>query len=193
MEELGDKFEATAVSKKFYRMVDNELLSCPVFCMYTVYGKENDPINEIKIDEKRLKKFGDFAVIITNFKEFISRIASRLPDFNYELVRYIDMKNPTGIDKPAIFNPIVTKDKYFEYQREFRIFSNKWALSANSDFYIPNIKYISNESKKFSIESIKNITQCHPIDELFKGIKVELSIDWDFCHIEKYQTKLPKE
>lgn len=192
MKERADEFETTAVSKPLYRLVDEDLFPCPVFCMYTVEAKENNPVAKIQLDDIRLKSFGSHAVVITNLKEFIYRIDTRLPEFNYKVVRYIDMKNPTGKDKPAIFTPIVTKDKYFTYQREFRIFSHNWALSTNTDYRNPNINYVDTAWKKFSVGSLKDITQLHPIDDLFSGIRVELTIDWDFSHRDRFQTRLPK-
>jgi hypothetical protein len=192
LQEIGDKFEATAVSKQWYRLVDNDLLSCPIFCMYTIEARKQDDTTTILLKDEELKKFGRYAVVITDVKEFIKRINTNLSEFSYEAVRYIDMKNPEGIDKYAIFNPIATKDNSFNHQKEFRIFSHLWALASNADFQIPNVKYISERSKKFPIGDLSGICKQFKTDELFSGINVELKIDWDFCRKDRFETQLPK-
>lgn len=192
LEEIGDKFEATAVSRSLYKLVDSDLLTHPVFCMYSVEAKKQGDTAKIQISDEKLKKFGQYAVVITDVKEFINRINSKLSDFSYEAVRYIDMKNPEGIYKPAIFNPIVTKDKYFKYQQEFRIFSHAWALSDNVDFKMPNVRYINEISRKFPIGDLEEITKLYKTEDLFSGINVELKVDWDFCRKDRFQTKLPE-
>ena len=192
LEEVGDKFEATAVSRPLYKLIDEELLLSPVFCMYSVEATKKDDTSKIQISDERLKKFGQYAIVITDVKEFINRTNSNLRDFSYEAVRYIDMKNPEGIYSQAIFNPIVTKDKYFKYQQEFRIFSHAWSLSNNTDFMLPNVKYVSEKWKKFPVGDLEDIAKLYDTKDLFSGVNVELKIDWDFCRKDKFQTKLPK-
>lgn len=192
LEEIGDKFEATAVSKPKYKLVDSDLLPSPVFCMYSVEAKKQGNITKIQVSDERLNKFGQYAIVITDVKEFINRINSRLNDFFYEAVRYIDMKKPEGVYRHALFNPIVTKDKYFKYQQEFRIFSRNWALSGNADFKIPNVKYICETSRKFPVGNLEGMTKLYETKDLFSGVNVELKVDWDFCRKDKFQTKLPK-
>jgi hypothetical protein len=192
LKEIGDKFEGTAVSKQWYRLVDNDLLVCPVFCMYSVEARKQDDITRIQLRDERLKEFGNYSVVITDVKEFLRRINTNLAEFPYEAVRYIDMKKPEGIDRFAIFNPIATKDNYFEYQKEFRIFSRFWALGSNSDFQIPNVKYINEKNRKFPVGEMADICKQFKTSELFSGVNVELKVDWDFCRKDRFKTKLPK-
>jgi hypothetical protein len=192
MKEIGDKFEATAVSEPSYTMVDSELLPNPVFCMYSVEAKKQDDITRIQLNDPRLRDFGHYAVVIKDVKEFIQRIRLNLSRFIYEAVRYIDIKHPKGIYQYAVFNPIVTKDRYFEYQQEFRIFSHAWALSSNSEFQIPNVTYLDEIAKKFAIGNLKDIAHQYKTDDLFTGVDIELNVDWNFCRIDRFQTKLPK-
>jgi len=191
LQEIADEYEATAVSK-WYKLVDKDLLSCPVFCMYSVEVNKQDDLTKIQLSDERLKKFGDYAVVITDVKEFINRINAKLNGFLYEAIRYIDMKNPEGIDRYSIFNPIATKDKSFKHQHEFRIFSHFWALASDTDFKMPNVKYISERYKKFPIGDLKDITQKFETKELFSGVNVELKIDWEFCLKDKFKSKFPK-
>ena len=197
IEEMKDDIEAIAISKYLYnsywlRIIDEDLLSCPVFCMYSLEVKNHNCPTKIQFDNVKLKKFGCYAVVITNLKEFISRVNCKLPEFRCEAVRYIDIRNPEGVNKLPIFNPIATKDKYFMYQQEFRIYSRSWALSSNTDFKIPNVKYVDESARKFSIGDLRDIAQEYPINDLFSGIEVKLKIDWDYCLKYRFQTKLPK-
>ena len=192
LREISDKFEATAVSREWYKLIDNHLLPSPIFCMYSVEARKQDDISVLQLKDDRLKKFGRYAVVIKDVKEFIKRIETRLSEFSYEAIRYIDMRNPKGVDRYAIFNPIATKDKYFSYQQEFRIFSNIWALGSDSDFMIPHVKYINTLAKKFPMTDMKDIVQQFETDELFSGVNIEFNVDWDFCRKDKFQTKLPK-
>ncbi len=192
LEEIGDKFEATAVSRPLYKMIDEELLSSPVFCMYSVEATKKDDISKVQLSDDRLKKFGQYAVVITNVKEFINRVNSSLREFSYEAIRYIDMKNPEGIFSQAIFNPITTKNRHFKHQQEFRIFSHAWSLSNTKDFMLPNVKYISETWKKFPVGDLADISKLYETKDLFSGVNVDLEIDWDFCRKDKFQTKLPK-
>ncbi len=191
MQELGDEFEATAVSK-WYKLVDAHSLSCPVFCMYAVEVKKEDDITRIQLNDERLRRFGDYAVMITDVKEFIRRITTNLSEFSCEVIRYIDMINPPGLYKQAIFNPIATKHLLFKHQQEFRVFSHAWALSSKEDFKLPNVQYINEDKKKFPIGDLNDITQQFRTDDLFNGVVVDLKIDWDFCRKDRLQTKLPK-
>jgi hypothetical protein len=46
LQEIGDESEAIAISK-WYKLVDKDLLPCPVFCMYSVEAKKQDNITHL--------------------------------------------------------------------------------------------------------------------------------------------------
>lgn len=199
-EEIGDNLEAIAVRKNYLiggeywglDYIDSDSLTAPVFSMYAVMVSKQYNKRFLKMKDERLIKFGKKAVVITNVGEFLNRATVRLPKFKIELVRYIDYVNLTGVDKYAVFNPIATKDKYFDYQCELRIHSEKIALSQNID-YVPEYKeLIDKEAMKFSIGDLGGIAKVYDTVELFDGINVNLVFDWKNCRKKQFLIKVPE-
>ncbi|MGD0342976.1 MAG: hypothetical protein ABSA76_14845, partial [Bacteroidales bacterium] len=126
--QIHRQYEGTALSKKKNNIEINFVITdpFPAFCMYSVEVKsQNKP--HIQITDERLKKFGKYAVIVTDVKEFLKRINQYQPKFLYQSVRYINYDDQ---EKKSILNyePITIKYDYFRYEHEFRIFSYKYLL-----------------------------------------------------------------
>ena len=158
-------------------LTDEDLAFTPVFCWIAIYSKKFVIPPKIKLSETKLREFGKQAVIITDVTELIRRIDLLLPGFYYSAVDYLDFDSIVG----PIKNPIITKDNYFKYQQEFRIFNPSVALK-KGDFSVPGIEQIEEEQKLFILGNINNIAMRCSIDELFSGIKVSLNVDWESCH-----------
>ena len=156
--------------------------------MYSVDAKRNNHPKRIQLPpDERLKTFGECAVVITNVKEFITRINNKLPEFKCEAVWYTNMKDLQGVYRDAIFNPLATKHQYFSYQKEFRIYSDFWFLGGNLDPKVPYFYYAEEDHKKFPVGDLREIAQVHPIEDLFTGIDVDLNIDWSYTLKEHFQ------
>ena len=102
-----------------------------LFCMYVLHdwGLQYDPVENIqdfkgylKISEKCIE-FGEYAVVVTNYKEFVKRVYEAAVKAEYglmgKLVSYYDPEDGT----PPINSEIETvfaKRKEYEYQSEYR-------------------------------------------------------------------------
>jgi hypothetical protein len=118
--------------------------------------------------------------------QFIYRINLFLPDFCYSPIHYIDYSNVRG---KTIYNPIIKKDfRKYGHQQEFRFYNHKVAITRRPDFDIPGITKIPGIeinrtlAEKFSTETMGDIAIKVPTDQVFKGIPIDLKIDWNYCH-----------
>jgi len=97
--------------------------------------------NNVNSYDPRLRCFGDWAIVILNLKEFLSRVADaakqRKLECEYGLVEYVDKKQHTG--KMGAFR----KYSDLRYQSEFRILMHDHDVFALSDFFIGDISDIS--------------------------------------------------
>jgi hypothetical protein len=186
--EMGASVLTTKIEawNRLYSIVltNEDLAYMPVFCWTAIFSKKFVLPPKIKLSEDRFRRFGKQAIIITDVKELIKRIEQQLPSFCYSVVEYLDFYSIIG----PIKKPITTKDNYFKYQQEFRIFNPSIALK-RGEFYVPKIMQIEEEQKLFTLGDIKDIAMWCSVDELFNGINVSLNVDWEFCHkkrIKKY-------
>ena len=183
--ERGDKNEGLAVSNQRFKpytlkIYNTDLFYYPTFCMLYIYSNKRSFSNKVKLDNEKLKKFGSYTVIITDVKEFINRVERNIPNVHCEVVRYIDFNTLQGVDELAIYNPIATKDKNFSYQQEFRIYVHRFV---DNDNFCP-IRY--------TIGDLHDIGIQFPTSDLYRGVDVELNIDWDYCRKSRFQVKVPK-
>lgn len=188
----GDRLEI-AVSKlktKIYAKKSNRLYSLwledsdnqytPIFCMCHVSSRDSKSSSRtIKIEDERLREFGDYGVIVKNTSEFINRINQNLPSFSYGLVDYIDYENLPEENQAALKSPILQKDsRTFEHQKEFRIYNTGYAVTKHKTLDNP-IKEIITPNQFgatfFSIGSIGDIAETHSTKELFSGVDIEIA------------------
>lgn len=193
--EVGDSREGTAahIHRPGWNLIfrDSETLTRPVFCLYAVIQKRQGYQGFITLpNDQRLKSFGNKVVIIKDVKTFLDKIKQTHPDFEYNLVRYINFQDPPAIDRYAIFKPIVTKDKYFMYQSEFRIYSDYQTLG---DITPKSPSAIPSEivSQIFKIGDLNDICESYSTSELIEGVAVDLKIDWDFANTKNFYIQLP--
>ena len=193
---LKTEYENRIMGLRFtIRLTYEDLCYTPVFCMYSYYSKifQQSPI--IKLPKIPSEGIGSYksAVLITDVKEFLNRINKKQPSFCYSPIKYIYFDNQRR--GKTIDKKITKKDKCNEYQQEFRIYDHSIAITRREDFDIPGIKKIpgidgnGNLAEKFPIGNLSDIAKKYSLDELFQGVKIELNIDWEYCH----KNKLVKE
>jgi len=186
---LKTVYENKVLNRRYpIRLVNEDLCYTPVFCMYAWYSKKYQQSQKFKLPEMIAEDISSykFAVLITDVKEFLNKINKQLPSFCYSPINYIDYTNLRG---KVIFEPIIKKDKYkYGHQQEFRIYDHSIAITRREDFNIPGVMNIpgiennGNLAEKFSIGNLNDITKIYTLDELLHGVRIELNIDWDYCH-----------
>jgi hypothetical protein len=140
------KYDLHNIFKKFSAQYHESLEKVPgnicSFCLYKI----NTIPNEFLIDP-RLKDFGDTALFIYNFPQFIKSVDQSIKDLNFSFARrtveYYDPKQYTG--DLTFFH----KDNFFQYQNEYRILiktSGKYPLKLK----VPNLNKTS-EIKDFIV------------------------------------------
>lgn len=89
-----------------------------IFCMYGFFWGENIKKEDFAIDS-RVLLLGEYIVVLTDIKEFLSRIEMKLKEKKYDYgcktIDYMDTSEYSG------FWGEFKKDKKYEYQKEFRI------------------------------------------------------------------------
>ena len=134
---------------------DNSLLDRYVFCMYSLDSKGWDAIPEDQVESfksdmkinSNIQKFGDYATVILNVREFLNRVQAAVQSKGYGcrmgLVEYYDVKEVNGIFTQAKFG--FQKHDRLRPQNEFRIIidSNPTDNDYPWDFNIGSIADIS--------------------------------------------------
>ncbi len=93
-----------------------------LFCMYTFWYDSKSGKHEI-VDAARMKKFGEYGVIILNHIEFFNRVAeaankdNTVEKLHGGFVNYIPDDN---INNVMVMNPFVKYASNYSYQNEFR-------------------------------------------------------------------------
>lgn len=187
----GDRLEiaASKLKTKIYSKNTNRLYSLwledsddqytPIFCMYHVSSRDPKSSSRIiKLDDERLREFGDYGVTVKNTSEFINRINQNLPGFSYGLVDYIDYENLPEENQPALKSPILQKDsRTFEHQKEFRIYNTRYAVTEHKTLDNP-IKEIIMPNQFgatfFNIGAIDDIAEIYSTNELFSGVEIKI-------------------
>lgn len=128
-------------------LFDPELDLTHIFCLYAVTP-------DLKIDQpfidKRVSKFGDTALLITEPEKFVTRVMERVKG-NYECTYKPVHYYPDDGDymKLTVFNKPVS----FQYQREFR-FHFKHSNKEDIEFEIGSIEDISIKIKSDKLPSV---------------------------------------
>lgn len=189
-QQRGDRLELAAAKlrSKIYSRKANVLYDVwfentdnafsPVFCMYSVFSRNCSLHKKIQLHDEDLRGFGKFGVVIKDVKEFIKRLATRIPGFSYGLIDYIDYDNLTDGNQFALKSPITQKDhKLFSYQQEFRIYNLHYAITNDSEQYslIKNvIPPNEHEAAIFEIGDLSQIAEIQSMDNLLSGMQIEI-------------------
>ena len=133
---------------------------------------EYDPIHNFFVrPDSRMRKFGDTAVIITDYNEFIDRYAKALFKRYDPVVSMIDRVSFYDFKKTKRINPLFGKHQKFEYQNELRMAfceleKNEFAMGPDAD---SALKIVEDASPvKLQLGSIRDIAYAVPIDNFLK-------------------------
>lgn len=142
------------------------------FKIFSLYCMEYDPIHDFFVrPDSRMRKFGDTAVIITDYNEFIDRYARALFKRYDPVVSMIDRVSFYNFKKTKRINPLFGKHQKFEYQNELRMAfceleKNEFAMGPDAD---SALKIVEDASPvKLQLGSIRDIAYAVPIDNFLK-------------------------
>ena len=142
------------------------------FKIFSLYCMEYDPIHDFFVRPvSRMRKFGDTAVIITDYNEFIDRYARALFKRYDPVVSMIDRVSFYNFKKTKRINPLFGKHQKFEYQNELRMAfceleKNEFAMGPDAD---SALKIVEDASPvKLQLGSIRDIAYAVPIDNFLK-------------------------
>ena len=194
-DEIGDCSEATAIILKYdfnlfgkyheysYKIGDGTAFHNPVFCMYTIYKSDYERNgNMIKLTNKKMDKFGGYAVIVTDVRKFLERIKQKASQLKYSRISYIDFSNIRG----AIYYPILKKSIDYKHQKEFRIFSDQVVIQGGYTDEIKslfsNVNFIETNHYNACIGDIHDLTsKIYHTEDMLCGVTQQINIDWNFC------------
>ena len=142
------------------------------FKIFSLYCMEYDPIHDFFVrPDSIMRKFGDTAVIITDYNEFIDRYARALFKRYDPVVSMIDRVSFYNFKKTKRINPLFGKHQKFEYQNELRMAfceleKNEFAMGPDAD---SALKIVEDASPvKLQLGSIRDIAYAVPIDNFLK-------------------------
>lgn len=142
------------------------------FKIFSLYCMEYDPIHDFFVrPDSRMRKFGDTAVIITDYNEFIDRYARALFKRYDPVVSMIDRVSFYNFKKTKRINPLFGKHQKFEYQNELRMAfceleKNEFAMGPDADSALKIVEDVS--PVKLQLGSIRDIAYAVPIDNFLK-------------------------
>lgn len=181
-EELGDDFETTASVIRFSNSSTDNIINLlfkeetdqyiPAFCMFALTSDKFGFKNYIKLNNEKLNRFGDYAVVVKNVDSFLEKLKAHSL-YQASLIKYIDFFNLPSVDRLAIFNPVVKKHKSFAHQSEFRIYSPSIRISMDTDLsHIFKDNYKRENSLCLEIGDLSTITsKIYSTAELLNGVK----------------------
>jgi len=181
-DEVGDYIETTAATIQEVNPYTGNTISLliqdetakyiPAFCMFALIGDKCGFKNRLKLPSEKLRKFGDFAVVVTDVKAFLNRLAAN-SDYESSIVKYIDFFNPPLEDGTAVFNPVVKKHIHFKHQSEFRIYSKRIRVTNEKDLTeYHGDKFISQDFTRLKLDNLSSITtEILSTDDLLRGVR----------------------
>jgi len=113
---------------------------------------------------KRMKEFGDAAVIIKDMNEFLLRLMKGIEKIGKKVCLLMEKVEYYSFDETKILNPLFNKKQDHEYQNELRIAIGRLDLNKPTS----DDKYelcTSTEPLKVEIGDISDITIVLPIDD----------------------------
>lgn len=93
-----------------------------IYCMYTLWYNTKENLLAT-VDIEGMKSFGEYGVLITNWREFFNRVGQAVKEevsisqMNCGFVNYIEDSNMRNVMK---MNPFIKPADGFNYQNEFR-------------------------------------------------------------------------
>jgi len=159
------------------------------FKIYSLYCWDFENGQFQPVDE-RMRQFGDTAVIITNFQEFLRRVGYKLIDLFDPVSIMCDRMEFFDFSKTQAINPIFYKYAGQAYQKELRIAACQLQEGVNPQRALKK----DFSPVKFQIGAIDDITRIVPTDDLISG-KVEINGDeivWPSSEVTDKSTNYDK-
>ncbi|MDL4842482.1 hypothetical protein [Aquibacillus rhizosphaerae] len=164
------------------KMSSGYLTNTPVFCMFSIHSELLRAYEKGLIETligQRVKEFGNYVLIITDYNEFIERIDKLCKKYSNRklsavpgVVEYVDTKTFHG--KYGVFK----KPLEYSYQNEFRIVFD--GLSISSDHSIIA-----------EIDDISDISKLMPYKQFRKSYRVRMK-NLEFDPFLPYKLQQPR-
>lgn len=145
---------------------DGDIQFFKIFSLYRmIYNSATDFF--VKPDP-RMKQFGDTAVIIQDYNEFIERFGLALFSKYNKVISMICPVDFYGLQETKQTNPLFSKEKSYEYQNELRMAfceleHNKFAIGPGADTALSIVPSL--DPVTLQIGSIRDIAIVLPIDD----------------------------
>ena len=139
------------------------------FKIFSLYRMIYDPATDFFIKpDKRMAEFGDTAVIIRDYNEFIERFGRAIFARYDKVISMIDRVKFFGFDETRATNPLFEKQASFSYQNELRMAfceleHNKFARGPGADTALSIIMDLT--PVKLELGNIRDIATSLPIDD----------------------------
>ena len=153
------------------------------FKIFSLYRMIYDPAidNYVKPDA-RMKQFGDTAVIIGDYNDFIERFGLAMFAKYNKVSAMISPVDFYGLNETKQTNPLFSKEKTYAYQNELRMAfceleHNKFETGPGADTALPIVQSL--EPVTLNIGSIRDIATAIPIDD-FLDLKFPRDIGLKF-------------
>ena len=107
------------IVRRVYYVDDDDI---PYFKIFSLYCMEYDPVRDFFYKpDPRMKEFGDTAVIIRDFNEFLERYAKALFSKYEYICSMLDRVSFYDYSDTKHVNPLFSKSKRYSYQNELRL------------------------------------------------------------------------
>ena len=142
------------------------------FKIFSLYCMEYDPSTNFFLKPKpKMCEFGDTAVIIADYNEFIERFGKALFKKYDSVVSMMDRVKFYNFRETRETNPLFEKHEKYSYQNELRVAfcelrENKFAMGINSDTSKEIVEDLT--PVKLQIGNIRDIAYAIPIENFLK-------------------------
>ena len=139
------------------------------FKIFSLYRMIYNPATDFFVKpDSRMKQFGDTAVIIRDYNEFIERFGLALFAKYNKVISMISPVDFYGLQETKQTNPLFSKEKSYEYQNELRMAfceleHDKFAIGPGADTALSIVPSL--DPVTLQIGSIRDIAIALPIDD----------------------------
>lgn len=143
------------------------------FKIYSLYRHElDDERQEFVTPDPRMAQFGDTAVLITDFCEFIERYGKALFSAYEKVISMISIVEPFSFRETRYLNPLFCKHESQAYQKELRmafgeVKKNIFAMGPDAENAHELVRNL--EPVKLHLGDLSDITVEMPIEDFMSG------------------------
>ena len=155
--------------KKIWYIDDTDI---KYFKIFSLYCMEYDPSTKFYLKPNpKMSEFGDTAVIIADYNEFIERFGKALSQKYDSVVSMMDRVKFYNFRETRETNPLFEKHEKYSYQNELRMAfcelrENKFAMGINSDTSKKIVEDLT--PVKLQIGNIRDIAYAIPIENFLE-------------------------